>query len=119
MKAGLPQKEGEEGDLEELCASNAYIRKRDLLIQALLSFFRTLISGARHKARCKKRGKSSDTYRSVQGCDCFRSLWVGVEVWKTPKHIPGASQRLSVRIKHRKPVQILQRKRGERMKGRG
>lgn len=35
MKAGLPQKEGEEGDLEELCASNAYIRKRDLLIQAL------------------------------------------------------------------------------------
>lgn len=25
MKAGLPQKEGEEGDLEELCAINAYI----------------------------------------------------------------------------------------------
>lgn len=35
MKAGLPQKEGEEGDLEELCAINAYIHKRDLLIHAL------------------------------------------------------------------------------------
>ena len=62
MKAGLPQKEGEEGDLEELCAINAYIPKRafdprtgvltkhSYLSSGLLSLGRDINRGARREA---------------------------------------------------------------------
>lgn len=60
MKAGLSQKEGEEGDVEKLCAIKAYVRKRDILIQALAcspttpvflqdSFGRDISRGARRE----------------------------------------------------------------------